>query len=242
MTSGVAVGLLAPLLLAVTPALGQGEIELPEDQRVGRYSSESSERAFVLDRTGELARLQFTNAPEIIPLDMIPGPRGDTFFKNECGATVLRLTPYGGATVFDSKTQQGEAFGWIEDADPLGLSSLPSEVVQEKSMAAIQDFNETFGLQLQFDTDWKAGSELGFGAATLGDAIANTLTALANLAADEFGREALADQVKEVSLKSSSTSMIQLLEGQLVVHYVWGSGVEGRPSSAAISCFLEENL
>ena len=104
-TSRIIGAVMGMSLLASCPALGQGEGELPEDQRVGRYSSETSESGFVLDRTGELAKLQFTSSQEILQLAMIPGPRGDTFFKDDCGTTVLRLTTFGGATVFNPTTQ-----------------------------------------------------------------------------------------------------------------------------------------
>ncbi len=235
-------GVIGMSLLASCPALGQGEGELPEDQRVGRYSSETSENGFVLDRTGELARLQFTSSQEIVQLEMIPGPRGDTFFKDDCGTTVLRLTTFGGATVFDPTTQKGEAFGWVEDADPLNLSAkLPTDV-RDQSTLAFQAFNAEFGLDIQFDADWNAGDAGGFGAATLGNAVDNTLNALRRLARDDVGREVLAEQIARVSLETGAASQVKLSDDNLIIYYVWGQGVEGRPSSAAISCFLESNL
>jgi len=236
---GVVIGLFA---FTLAPAFGQGESELLEDQRVGRYSSETSDSGFVVDRTGEQARLQFSTAQEILQLDMIPGPRGDTFFKDDCGATVLRLTPFGGATVFDPATQKGEAFGWVEEADPLGLSALPATVVEDQSSQALQAFNAEFDFEFQYNIDWNAGGPLGFGAATLGTAIDNTLSALRRLAGDDVGRDALAEQIKQVSLEVGPSKDIKLRENNLIVYYVWGQGVDGRPSSAAISCFLEENL
>jgi hypothetical protein len=212
------------------------------DPRVSLYSSEMSEKRFVLDRSGDFARFQFSDEPEIVQLEMVPGPRGDTFFKDECGGTVLRLTPFGGATLYNVDTLQGEAFGRAEKADPLTISRQTSEQVEQHAQQAFKAFNLEYGLEVVFEADYYAGSEHGIAAATLANTVDNALTALRRIASEDVGYSILVDRITRVSISAGQSKSLLLEDRLLRIEYIWGGGVSERPSSREISCFLENNL
>ena len=84
--------------------------------KVERYQTVGGTRAFLYENLGRTARMRFlcgrddprmdcliddeTPAEEIYVLTAMRGPRGDTIYKDESGRAFLRMTPYGGTTVF----------------------------------------------------------------------------------------------------------------------------------------------
>ena len=84
--------------------------------KVERYQTVGGTRAFLYENLGRTARMRFlcgrddprmdcliddeTPAEEIYILTAMRGPRGDTIYKDESGRAFLRMTPYGGTTVF----------------------------------------------------------------------------------------------------------------------------------------------
>lgn len=154
----------------------------------------------------------------------------------------MRLTPFGGATLYNVDTQEGEAFGRAETAEPLRITRLTSQEVEAKAKVGLAAFDEDYGYSIVFEADYYAGASQGVGAATLLDAIDNTLVALRRISQDEVGREAITESVGQISFHAGSSKSIALEEQHLVVRYLWGGNVEGRPSSAEIVCYLENNL
>jgi len=240
--AGAALGaaMIALIPWASAPALEDTENE--QDTRVGHYSSEAGEEGFVLDRRGELARVKFADSEEILLLEMVPGPNGNTILKDECGATVLRLTPFGGATVYEQEAEKGMAFGRTVAAQPLELGPRNRFEVQAEADMRISTFNGVYGLDLQYEADWGTGDQISIGNATLGDAIENAVTALERLAIDPIGLEILSERVRRLTFEVSGVKQIGLQGDNLVIFYVQDQGLEGRPSSASITCFLENNL
>ncbi len=240
--AGAAVGAAMIVLIPWASASALEDTENDQDTRVGHYSSEAGEEGFVLDRRGELARVKFADSEEILLLEMVPGPNGNTILKDECGATVLRLTPFGGATVYEAQTTIGSAYGRTEAARPLELAPRSRLEVQSEADQRLSMFNGAYGLELQYEADWGAGDQISLGNATLGDAIENAVTALERLAMDPIGLEILTERVRRLTFEVSGVKQIGLQGDNLVIFYVQDQGLEGRPSSASITCFLENNL
>lgn len=122
------------------PALAQGpapvlssQEEAARDPRIGYYVSETESFGFVLDRSGEKGLLRFDQSVEIHVLDMVPGPQGVTYLKNGLGVTILRLMPWGGATVYGADGTEGGAFGFREGARPLSLEPANRDSVERRS-------------------------------------------------------------------------------------------------------------
>lgn len=129
-----------------------------EDPRLGHYADETKTQGFTLDRTREMARLRFDGSKEILILKMVPGPQGVTYFKDELDRTILRLMPYGGATVYDENGVEGDAFGRDKNAKPLEIE--PHSVSYVKTRAKeVQDrlhTNSSLKLSLEFDPSLEA--------------------------------------------------------------------------------------
>lgn len=134
---------------ATTKASGE-----TEDPRVGYFVSETQEQGFVLDRTGEKGLLRFDRSTEILVLDMVPGPQGVTYLKDGLGTTILRLMPWGGATVYDADGSEGGAFALKKLASPLILSPRDERDVRRRSIeirrALAVDFD--FQVEIKFES------------------------------------------------------------------------------------------
>ncbi|TNE57206.1 MAG: DUF4908 domain-containing protein [Alphaproteobacteria bacterium] len=218
------------------------ELEEGEDPRIGLYSSEMGENEFVLDRTSDFARMRFTGEEEILQLQVVPGPRGDTFFKDDCGRTVLRLTPFGGATLYHGDSDLGEAFGRAADAEPLRLEAVLAMNAQSLGQKILAAFEEDFGYAMTVEIDYHAGPRGGTEAAPLVSALENTVTALRRISRDDVGRDILRDRLRHISFVAAPTKDLSLDGQHLVVRYRWGGDISGVPTSASIACYLENNL
>ncbi|TNE36041.1 MAG: DUF4908 domain-containing protein [Alphaproteobacteria bacterium] len=229
--------------LAAAPSVFAQELEEEVDPRIGLYSSERGENEFVLDRTSDFARMKFVGETEILQLQVVPGPRGDTFFKDDCGRTVLRLTPFGGATLYNDESDQGEAFGRAAEAEPLRLAAVSSSDAERMAAKTFGEFEEDYGYGMAVEVDYFAGSSrTDTQAAPLISAIDNTITALRRISRDEVGREVVKERLRHISFVSATDKTLTLEGPHLVVRYKWGGDISGVPSSAAILCYLENNL
>lgn len=122
----------------VEPAAGESRArdsaENPAaDPRVGYFVSETEKYGFVLDRTGEKGLLRFDQSVEILVLDMVPGPQGVTYLKDRLGTTILRLMPWGGATVYDADGTEGGAFGFKALVKPLTVQPRDDAYVKTRA-------------------------------------------------------------------------------------------------------------
>jgi hypothetical protein len=122
-----------------------------EDPRVGYYVSEAKKTGFVLDRTRDRARVRFDKSREILILDMVPGPQGVTYFKDEFGTTILRLMPYGGATVYGKDGSEAGAFGRQRKAKPLELKPRGINHVRRRSSEIREKFSNHYAFKVAFD-------------------------------------------------------------------------------------------
>lgn len=268
-----------------------------EDPRIGYFISETEDYGFVLDRTGEKGLLRFDQSREILVLDMVPGPQGVTYLKDRLGITILRLMPWGGATVYDADGGEGSAFSLKGLASPLVLDPRSERDVRQRSTEIQLSLVSRFGFDVEFnfesgptnrggkqkslprqatalaslslpaaagqtgdmtgDTIMSAPmSEAGLvltspkaervavskSSETLGDALELAALALERLAADELAMEVMSQRITRVTLRIGANPGVSLEDLDLVVTYVPGKGLHGRPSSAEIERFLLENL
>jgi hypothetical protein len=151
--AGYSVASQGPVLAQVPALASSSQEQAAPDPRIGYYVSETENLGFVLDRSGEKGLLRFDQSLEIHVLDMVPGPQGVTYLKNGLGVTILRLMPWGGATVYDADGAEGGAFGFREGAKPLNLEPASRDSVERRS-AEIErklstDLKLTFAILLE---------------------------------------------------------------------------------------------
>jgi hypothetical protein len=259
---------------------------------VERYAIASDGRAFLVEgRIGE-ARLQFLcaesdprldcsldpfgPAEEIYAAAGARGPRGDVIYKDPEGETLLRLMPYGGATVFWPGRRQGEAaaraFG--EDA-ALNLPPANHQDALRRAARATQRLSALTGGSVLFDAGAPAPAALAArsfapaaptapssyaarpaaasasetadaaaaaDAAVLADAIVRAAAGMAAVAADPTGARILGERIGVVRFQPGHPPRLSVDGRVLTVIYNPEAGVAGRPSSRAVTRFLEESL
>lgn len=253
-----------------------------------RYVLASDNRVFLFENRSNEARVKFLcgpddpridctldpdgPAPEIYLLTETRGPRGDLFYKNAQGQTMLRIASYGGATVHWPGEEQGlaasKSFG--DDAG-LRLDRADIAVAQRRARAATDIISTLTGVQIEFDINpapqgeqvetvvlaVRPGPDLAGlasfadaappvvetpDAAVLADAVMRAAKGLKAVADDPTGARILAHRIKQVSFAASLEPGVEFADGVLTIRYVPDRDVAGRPSSAAITRFLEESL
>lgn len=137
-------------------------------RNVERYAVAADERAFVVDVRPAEARIKFLchegdprldcaidpdgPAEEIFVLTTTRGPRGDVIFKTRDNATLLKVTAYGGATVFwpGEKLGQAAAKSYGDDA-PLDLTPASRGVAHRRAQSAAAHLSALTGSPILFD-------------------------------------------------------------------------------------------
>ena len=208
--------------------------EKPGEARVKFLCAESDERIDCrLDKEGP--------APEIYLLTPTRGPRGDRIYKDAAGETMLRIASYGGATVYWPGSYDGlaasKSFG---DDAALTLPEADYAVAERRAKAATAILSAATGSPIIFDIG--EASEEGAVASVLADAVMRAAKGLNGVAKDATGARIVADRIETVAFINGEGPSIELNAKTLEVRYAPDQDIAGRPSSAAISRFLEETL
>jgi hypothetical protein len=107
---------------------------------VARYVAADGQ-SFVLDRASSgQPLLKFDDNPEVWVLEPFPATRGDTIYRNDLGAPVLRATHLGGLTLYSSSEPEGSPVameGEAEDLQPPPVIA-PSVLLQRFALASIR--------------------------------------------------------------------------------------------------------
>lgn len=224
---------------------------------IERYVLASDDRAFLLQETQGEARVQFLcaesdqridclldeegPAPEVYLLRPTRGPRGDRIYKNAEGDTMLRIASYGGATVYWPGSYEGYAasksFG---DDAALVLAPAVFETAARRAKSATAIISAITGSPIIFDIG--APTPETPDAAVLADAVMRTAKGLKDVADDPTGARIIAGRIGKIAFIRDAAPRINLDGDVLEIHYAPNLDIAGRPSSAAISRFLEETL
>ncbi len=224
---------------------------------IERYVLASDDRAFLFEQRQNEARVKFLcspsdqridclldeagPAPEIYQLRQTRGPRGDLIYKNAQGDTLLRIASYGGATVFWPGEVQGlaasKSFG---DDAALRLPPVERETALRRAQAATARISAITGAPIIFDLGVIPSDTTN--ATVLADAVMRAAKGVRDVADDPTGARAIAGRIERVTFLLGDAPGVSLNEAILEIRYVPDQDIAGRPSSAAISKFLEEVL
>lgn len=249
---------------------------------VERFSVAADGRIFVVEGGVGEARIKFlcadgdprldcridpeAPAEEIFLVTGERGPRGDVIYKDAQGEVMLRITSYGGATVFWPGERQGQAasrsFG---DDGKLALPEADFHAAQRRAQFATAALSAVTGEPIVFDigpapisaplaapvaarlVDVAPAAEAQPApeaprADVLADAVARVAAGMRLVANDPTGARILAARVKSVRFEVGDAPGLSLEETVLRVVYNPLTGVRGRPASSDVSHFLEETL
>ncbi|GGD10503.1 DUF4908 domain-containing protein [Aquisalinus flavus] len=203
------------------------------------------------DETLECALLSGRRAEEILILDATRSPRGDVTYTDQSGTAVLRVTSNGGATLFVPE----EGFAGYEDDSivPLGgravlpvgkvggtLKSPPMayEIAAQRMRRASEVIEQRHGFYITFMAPGTyAGNQ-----AVLADAVLTTAKGIDQVAADPLGARIVAERLAVVEFVPDAEPSMKLQDGALTVFYNPAAGLQGRPSSLAVTRYLEGAL
>ena len=226
--------------------------------QIDRYVLATDDRTLLFEERANEARVQFlcseedrrldcvldteSPAPEIIQLTATRGPRGDVIYKNSHGDALLRIASYGGATVFWPGSFEGSAasksFG---DDPPLKLPSADIDIVSRRIKAATAYISARTGAPIVFNVEVARSNGAGdFG--VLADAVLRTASGIDAVAKDSTGAVIISNRISQVQFVRRQYPVLELDGDTLVVGYSPSDDLNGRPSSATVSRYLEETL
>ncbi len=179
--------------------------------------------------------LRFAGGGENFVLTMERGSLGAKLFKYDTGATALRVSVWGGVTLYTPDAPQGLPATWQSDApasDPVNVSA--SELTtafgdEGGHLAYVQN------ISLKFSAD---PAVLAADAETRGrafDALTNAAEGIERfLLASPVARQALGKRINSVKVAEGGKPTVAISGQTLLVSFVPGEGHEGHASSLAI--------
>jgi hypothetical protein len=236
--TAIAVLALAPSARAVGPAWLRHVFAPPNSARssappVARYAIDAG-GDFVLDRTAAHPLLKFEDSPEVWALTVTRGPRGDLIYWNDLGQPLLRMTKFGGVTVFTPQRPQGSAAALAGSSSPLRLASVgPIGLYQHLALASARS-----GRAAQHPIGYTAVEADATSDGLMADAATVASEALVDLATRPTGR-ALLKRVGRVTIIRGQEAGATLNENVIVVTVAPALGLFGRPSSLRIEQVLK---
>lgn len=205
----------------------------------GMYSAGDHD-SFMLEPYGaNRYLLRFTNNPETFVLTMERSSLGAKVFKYDTGTTALRVSVWGGMTLYTHEAPQGLPATFQGDAPaPVSLAVSANDL-----MTALEDESSHLvyvdNIALKFSAD---PAVLASDAETRGrafDALTNAATAIERfLAATPGARQILTHRISSVKVAEGGKPTITISGQTLLVSFVPGEGHEGHASSLAIEMEL----
>ncbi len=200
---------------------------------IARYAIDAG-GDFVFDRTAPHPLLKFEDSPEVWALTVTRGPRGDFIYWNDLGQPLVRMTKFGGVTVFTPQRPQGSAAALAGAGSPLRLASVgPVGLYQHLALASARS-----GRAAQHAIGYTAVEADATSDGLMADAATVTSEALADMATRPKGR-ALLKHIGRVTIIRGSEATVSLNESVVVITVAPALGILGRPSSLRIEQALK---
>ncbi len=214
----------APMLQNILPF---GDNRGAPTPPVARYLGAEGQ-SFVLDRApGGQPLLKFDDSPEVWVLEPSPAPRGDTIYRNDLGAPVLRATRLGGLTLFSSQEPEGSPVAMEGEADDLSPPpTIPAGALLQRMIQASAKASRAAQHLITFT----APSVSPQSAPLFADAATIAAEALVRLSRRSEGHNFLARLDKLVFLPGPKPDVT--VNGPVMqITVAAGKGYGGRPSS-----------
>ena len=187
--------------------------------------------------------LRFANNPENFVLTMERGSLGAKVLKYDTGATALRVSVWGGMTLYTQDAPQGLPATFQNDAPaPATLAISATELTTafgEESSHLVYVEN----IALKFSADPAVVSADAETRGRAFDALTNAATGIERfLAAQPSARQTLGKRINSVKVAEGGKPTIAISGQTLLVSFVPSEGHEGHASSLAIQMELSKLL
>ena len=190
---------------------------------------------FILDRASVHPLLKFDDSPEVWALTVTRGPRGDLIYWNDLRQPLLRITKFGGITVFTPDHPGGSAAAATGPSQPLRLASVgPVGLYQHLALASIRS-----GRAAQHPISYTAIDADSSSDGLMADAAVVASEAISDIASRPHGG-GLLRRVWRVNIVRGAQAQASLREGVMMITIVPALGAFGRPSSLRIEQAVRE--
>ena len=200
--------------------------EAPKRPSVSRLSIVGG-GGLILDRSNsEAILMQYDGSNEVWVLKSYSGPRGDEFLRNDIANVVMRITTFGGITLFTQGNANGKAasFASATSALPL-LENKAAPSLQAVVDRALYQFSGHILPELSIEAP-------GLPAVLVQDALLCAHTAVSSIAPTQFNVRGR--RFKLIRIVRAHRPYVTLRSLVLEIGVTPGIGYSGRPSSAAI--------
>lgn len=248
-----AAALAATILLAAAPALGQPDpgpgispsmarssmssrllAERPSAVQPGLYSA-GENLTFTLAPYGARYLLRFSGASESFVLSVERGSLGAKLMKYDTGTTAVRVSVWGGMTIYTLDAPQGMPATYQGTAPATAPLAISANELNTAFADEARHLTYVQNIALKFSAD---PAVLGADGETRGrafDALTNAATGIERyLAANPAMRSVLAKRINNVRVAEGGKPTITLSGQTLLVSFVPDEGHEGHASSLAI--------
>jgi hypothetical protein len=227
-------GLAVPVAHAQSPLSERLENDRLGAIRSGTYEA-PDEMRFTLDRDGNNYLLRVEDSPEVYVLYMQYASLGGRVLKYDSGKTALRVSGWGGLTIYTDKKPDGLPAEWSAGDTPPALPDVSMAAIRKAADDESRHLAYAHGLKVEFAADWASLADDAGLRALCFDAMENAARGLDRFAEMPAGRAALKAHVGVVFMETSGKPIIALKGRQLLVTYNPDKGYIGRASSRAIA-------
>jgi uncharacterized protein DUF4908 len=209
-----------------------GAAAIPRD---GTYLADRT--GFLLDHMGDQVRLRFADNEEVFYLSTEAAPLGARVFKYDTGAEALRVTGWGGVTLYTPDQPSGipaEYIDVVHSVDPPPVAAKDVKLFAAglaKELAARTDF------AVGFAADWDELSRSAAARMLACDAMRDATYALEQ-AANSVKRNVISDELHVVHVIEGKSPSAAVRRGVLTITVDPKTAPSARPSSLAIARVL----
>jgi len=190
---------------------------------------------FTLDTAGGIFLLRFEGEPEVFVLYIDHASLGARVLKYDSGETALRVTGWGGITLYTDAQPGGLAAVRVGDSNPPALTGVSLGDMESAASDESEHLAYMRRINLAFTADWNALAGNPPLRALCFDAMQNAARGIDIFAAAAPARATLQHQADGVLVSTGSHPTLTLSGKTLVVTFNPGHGYEGRASSRAIA-------
>jgi hypothetical protein len=187
--------------------------------------------------------LRFSGRAENFVLTMDRGSLGAKLLKYDTGATALRVSVWGGLTLYTQDAPQGLPATYQGEAPAAGALAVSAGELQTAFGDEASHLTYVQNIALKFSAD---AAVLTADAETRGrafDALTNAAVGIERyLAANAAARQTLAKRINAVKVAEGGKPTVAISGQTLLVSFVPGEGHEGHASSLAIQLELTKLL
>lgn len=200
----------------------------------GEYATDAG-RQFVLQPYSEEYLLRFSDSPEKFVLTMERGVLGSKLLLYDTGGTALRVSIWGGLTLYTQDAPNGVPATREGDAPALTLTPVSAPDLAGAMHDESGHLSYVQNIALDFAADPSVMKSDGETRAVAFDTLTNTAIGIERFLSQPAARQALTSRISAVRVTEGAKPTLLIAGRALMVSFVPGEGYDGRASSHAIA-------